>query len=86
MPEVLQHADIVILDPPRSGLHPDVIKALMESAPQRIIYLSCNPSTQARDYALLAESYSLQKLFGFDFYPHALHLESLAILDRRDSV
>jgi 23S rRNA (uracil1939-C5)-methyltransferase len=63
-------------------LHPKVIEYLLEAAPERIIYLSCNPATQARDLMLLAEAYKCVGVTGFDFYPGTLHLESLAILDR----
>ena len=79
---VLNDADCVILDPPRAGLHPRIIKWLLESRPQRLIYLACNPVTQARDIALIGEAYQLHSLTGFDFYPGTLHLESLACLSR----
>lgn len=78
---LLDATDILVLDPPRAGLHPDVIKMVIERKPKQIIYLSCNPSTQARDYALLREHYSPTHLSGYDFYPNALHLESLLVLE-----
>lgn len=78
----LKGAETVILDPPRAGLHPRVINELLVAAPQRIIYLSCNPVTQVRDLILLKDNYSCSGVTGFDFYPGTLHTESLAILER----
>ncbi|MBI4250727.1 class I SAM-dependent RNA methyltransferase [Candidatus Uhrbacteria bacterium] len=72
----------VILDPPRSGLHPDVIKNLLLEKPRRIIYLSCNPLTQARDIATLADAYRLTAVEGYNFFPRTPHIESLALLER----
>ena len=71
----------IILDPPRAGLHEDVVKKLLESAPQRIIYLSCNPVTQARDVALLAEKYGIKHHQGYNFFPRTPHIEHLVVLD-----
>ncbi|HUC20185.1 MAG TPA: hypothetical protein VMR98_01675, partial [Candidatus Polarisedimenticolaceae bacterium] len=77
---LLRDADCVVVDPPRAGLHPRVIRWLLEARPKQLIYLSCNPVTQARDIARLQDAYHLQSLTGFDFYPGTLHLEALAIL------
>ncbi|MDQ5932635.1 MAG: rRNA (uracil1939-C5)-methyltransferase [Patescibacteria group bacterium] len=74
------HATI-ILDPPRAGLHPDVIHRLVEQKPSRIIYLSCNPVTQARDVALLAEAYGIRAHTGYNFFPATPHIEHLVVLD-----
>jgi 23S rRNA (uracil1939-C5)-methyltransferase len=71
----------VIVDPPRAGLHEDVVAKLLESAPQRIIYLSCNPVTQARDVALLAEKYGVRHHQGYNFFPRTPHIEHLVVLD-----
>lgn len=71
----------IIVDPPRAGLHADVIAKLLESAPQRIIYLSCNPVTQARDIALLAEKYGIRHHQGYNFFPRTPHIEHLVVLD-----
>jgi len=79
---MLSQADTIILDPPRAGLHPRVIGWLLSAKPQRIIYLSCNPVTQARDLALLQDDYKIKSLTAFDFYPGALHTESLAVLSQ----
>ena len=71
----------IILDPPRAGLHADVIDRLLEIKPERIIYLSCNPVTQARDVSLLAESYGIRHHKGYNFFPRTPHIEHLVILD-----
>lgn len=71
----------IILDPPRAGLHADVIDRLLEAKPTRIIYLSCNPVTQARDVALLSNHYKIAHHRGYNFFPRTPHIEHLAILD-----
>lgn len=74
---------VVIVDPPRAGLHADVIAKLLETAPPRIIYLSCNPITQARDTALLTEKYNIRAHRGYNFFPRTPHIEHLVVLDRK---
>ncbi|GIW68168.1 MAG: 23S rRNA (uracil-5-)-methyltransferase RumA [Candidatus Parcubacteria bacterium] len=74
---------VAIVDPPRSGLHPVVVRRLLEQGPILLAYVSCNPDTLARDLTLLESVYSLVVLKGFDFYPHTLHLEAFAVLARR---
>lgn len=81
--ESLPTQGTLILDPPRAGLHADVTQRLSQSGPQTLIYLSCNPITQARDVARLAENYELTNLTGYNFFPRTPHIESLAILHRR---
>lgn len=81
--EVLEYTDILIVDPPRSGLHPKTIKLILEVLPKVIVYLSCNPLTQFRDYSILKEKYSLSFIRAYDFYPLTPHLESLIILYKR---
>ena len=71
----------IIVDPPRAGLHEDVIERLLEQKPARIIYLSCNPVTQARDVARLASAYGIKAHRGFNFFPHTPHIEHLVVLD-----
>ncbi|HSW78250.1 MAG TPA: TRAM domain-containing protein [Candidatus Chromulinivoraceae bacterium] len=73
----------VIVDPPRAGLHEDVIDTLLEEAPERIIYLSCNPVTQARDVARLAVRYGIRAHRGYNFFPRTPHIEHLIVLDRK---
>ncbi len=75
--------EIVIVDPPRAGLHTDVIAALLQQLPPRIIYLSCNPVTQARDVALLQQSYQIAWHRGYNFFPRTPHIEHLIILDKK---
>lgn len=73
---------LIILDPPRAGLHADVITKLLTTQPQRILYLSCNPVTQARDVALLATHYGIAYHRGYNFFPRTPHSEHLVVLDR----
>lgn len=73
----------IILDPPRAGLHEDVVNKLLETAPERIIYLSCNPVTQARDVARLAEKYGIRHHRGYNFFPRTPHIEHLVVLDKK---
>ena len=80
--EFLENTDILVLDPPRSGLHKNIINLILSSLPKKIIYLSCNPITQARDYSLLKEKYKIKFLKGYDFYPNTPHMESLLVLER----
>ena len=73
--------DIVITDPPRAGMHPKVIEVLLEIAPKRIVYVSCNPATQARDLTLLAEKYAVTKVQPVDMFPQTHHVENVALLE-----
>jgi 23S rRNA (uracil1939-C5)-methyltransferase len=79
--KLLAGTDVLILDPPRIGLHSDVVNSLTQYLPKTILYLSCNPETQARDYEMLKEHYSPTALYGFDFYPQTNHMESLLVLE-----
>lgn len=72
---------LIVVDPPRAGLHDDVVNRLIEKVPSRIIYLSCNPVTQARDIAKLSESYGIKWHHGYNFFPRTPHIENLVILD-----
>lgn len=74
--------DVVITDPPRNGMHKDVVAQLLEILPEKIVYVSCNPSTQARDIELLAEKYSLIKSQPVDMFPHTQHVENVVLLIR----
>ncbi len=75
--------DVVITDPPRAGMHPKVISRLIELSPEKIIYISCNPATQARDIALLNEKYSVQEVQPVDMFPQTHHVENMALLSIR---
>jgi len=71
----------VITDPPRAGMHKDVIETLLNLAAPRIVYVSCNPGTQARDIALLSEKYEMIKMQPVDMFPHTHHIENVALLE-----
>ncbi len=75
--------DVIITDPPRAGMHDDVIKTILFAAPQRIVYVSCNPATQARDLSLLDEAYRVVKVQPVDMFPHTHHVENVVLLERR---
>ena len=77
--------DVVITDPPRAGMHPDVVQTILRTAPKRIVYVSCNPATQARDLALLDVSYRVMAVQPVDMFPHTPHVENVVLLERRDA-
>jgi len=74
--------DVIITDPPRAGMHPDVVKRIAELAPARIVYVSCNPSTQARDLEMLGDNYVVNRYRAVDMFPHTHHVESVVELRR----
>ena len=74
--------DVMIIDPPRSGMHKDVVKKVLEIGSPRIVYVSCNPATLARDIALLKEDYQVAAVQPVDMFPHTFHIEAVARLDR----
>ena len=75
--------DVIITDPPRAGMHPDVVKTILNAAPQRIVYVSCNPATQARDLQMMDESYQVAAVQPVDMFPHTPHVENVVLLERR---
>jgi 23S rRNA (uracil1939-C5)-methyltransferase len=75
--------DVIIADPPRSGMHPDVVAKIKEVAPNRFVYISCNPATQARDIALLADTYRVETIQPVDMFPHTHHVENIALLIKK---
>ena len=75
--------DVMIIDPPRAGMHTDVVKVIMRAEPERIVYVSCNPATQARDIALLDSKYKVVEVQPVDMFPHTHHVENVVRLDRR---
>ena len=81
--EYITGEQIVIVDPPRAGLHADVVRRLLETTPPRIVYLSCNPVTQARDVSLLQEKYEIMHHQGYNFFPRTPHIEHLVVLDKK---
>lgn len=83
---VEQHGkpDVIITDPPRAGMHEDVVNTIIQAAPQRIVYVSCNPATQARDLALLDPYYYVDVVQPVDMFPHTHHVENVVSLIKRD--
>ena len=77
------HPDVMILDPPRAGVDPRVIEVILRAAPQRIVYVSCNPATQARDLALMDAQYRVTAVQPVDMFPHTHHVENVVRLERR---
>lgn len=75
--------DVMIVDPPRAGMHEDVVKVIMEASPRRIVYVSCNPATQARDLALLDPMYKVEAIQPVDMFPHTAHVENVVKLTLR---
>ena len=76
--------DVVILDPPRAGIHPDVAKVILNAAPDRMVYVSCNPASQARDLAILCEDYEITAVQPVDMFPHTMHVENVCALKRKE--
>lgn len=77
--------DVIILDPPRAGIHPDVAKVILNAAPQRMVYVSCNPASQARDLAIFSEKYTITRVQPVDMFPHTMHVENVCALVRKES-
>jgi 23S rRNA (uracil1939-C5)-methyltransferase len=75
--------DVIITDPPRAGMHPDVVKTILRAAPERIVYVSCNPATQARDLQMMDEAYRVAEVQPVDMFPHTPHVENVVLLVRR---
>lgn len=73
--------DVIITDPPRAGMHPDVINVILNAAPKRIVYVSCNPATQARDLQLMDTHYRVAKVQPVDMFPHTPHVENVVLLE-----
>ena len=75
--------DIIITDPPRAGMHTDVVEKILEIGPERVVYVSCNAATQARDLALMDSKYKVRKIQPVDMFPHTHHVENVVLLKRR---
>lgn len=82
---ILEHGrpDVLITDPPRAGMHTDVVDAILFANPKRIVYVSCNPATQARDLNLLDANYKVTRVQPVDMFPHTHHVENVVLLERR---
>ena len=76
--------DVIITDPPRAGMHPDVVKTILNAAPERIVYVSCNPATQARDLQLMDADYRVIAVQPVDMFPHTPHVENVVLLELRN--
>lgn len=76
--------DVIITDPPRAGMHEDVVNVILNAAPQRIVYVSCNPATQARDLQLLDIKYRVEAVQPVDMFPHTPHVENVVLLETKD--
>jgi 23S rRNA (uracil1939-C5)-methyltransferase len=75
--------DVIITDPPRAGMDEDVVKTILEAAPAKVVYVSCNPATQARDLALMDEVYKVTRIQPVDMFPHTHHVENVVLLEKR---
>lgn len=75
--------DVIITDPPRAGMHPDVVNVILQAAPKRIVYVSCNPATQARDLQWLDMKYKVKAVQPVDMFPHTYHVENVVLLEKR---
>ncbi len=84
--DIVQKPDVLIIDPPRTGMHPDVVKQVLALAPEKIVYVSCNPATLARDLGLMKDQYRIIEVQPVDMFPHTYHIEAVAKLDRLVSV
>ena len=82
---IAQHGtpDVVITDPPRAGMHEKVVNQLLATLPQKIVYVSCNPATQARDVAMLSEKYTVKAIQPVDMFPHTQHVENVMLLEKK---
>lgn len=77
------HPDVIITDPPRAGMHPDVVATILKAAPDRIVYVSCNSATQARDLHLMDNQYKVMAVQSVDMFPHTHHVENIVLLHKR---
>jgi 23S rRNA (uracil1939-C5)-methyltransferase len=77
------HPDVIITDPPRGGMHEDVVKVILKAAPDKIVYVSCNPSTQARDILLMSADYKVERVQPVDMFPHTHHVENVVLLRKK---
>jgi len=75
--------DVIITDPPRAGMHEDVINAILFANPEIVVYVSCNPATQARDLNLLDSNYKVTAIQPVDMFPHTHHVENVVLLERK---
>ena len=83
---IVEHGkpDVIILDPPRAGIHPDVASVILDAAPVRMVYVSCNPASQARDLAILSQKYTIEAVQPVDMFPHTQHVENVCKLKLKE--
>ncbi len=81
--QIQTRPDVIIVDPPRVGIHPKVVSQIIAMAPQRMVYVSCNPATLARDLSLLKETYRVEEIQPVDMFPHTFHIETVTRLERK---
>ena len=77
------HPDMMIVDPPRAGMHTDVVETILQAAPNRIVYVSCNSATQARDLQMMDHAYQVTKVQAVDMFPHTHHVENIVLMEKR---
>ena len=75
--------DVIILDPPRAGIQPDVAKVILAASPEKIVYVSCNPASQARDLSVLSVDYAIKAVQPVDMFPHTIHVENVCLLSKK---
>ncbi|UCE52280.1 MAG: 23S rRNA (uracil(1939)-C(5))-methyltransferase RlmD, partial [Desulfobacterales bacterium] len=83
LPKITQRPDVLIIDPPRAGMHKEVIKQVVDMEPNRIVYVSCNPATLARDLSMMMDTYQLVEVQPVDMFPHTYHVEAVAKLAKK---
>jgi len=76
-------ADVMIVDPPRAGMHKDVVRRILRMLPDKLIYVSCNPAALARDVAMMSEHYQIEEVQPVDMFPHTYHIESVSLLNKK---
>ncbi len=81
--EHVKKPDVMIIDPPRTGMHKNVVKQILDMAPAKIIYVSCNPATMARDLGMMKDNYKVLEVQPVDMFPHTYHIESVARIERK---
>jgi 23S rRNA (uracil1939-C5)-methyltransferase len=84
--EIHGKPDIIVTDPPRAGMHPDVVQAILKIGARKVVYVSCNPATQARDLHLLQIGYHVREIHPVDMFPHTHHVENVVLLERRSEI
>ena len=82
LPRITQRPDLLIIDPPRAGMHKDVVRQVLDLGVERVVYVSCNPATMARDLNMMQNQYRLLEVQPVDMFPHTYHIEAVAGLEK----